>query len=103
MPEKVIVAIPQGTSDHVLEVVLIDDPAQDPRVELRTLVWGNGLGWYRQHTVILDSASLQGLQRAFGQIQSQLRHSTSQRQSATVIPFPCAPPRHAASSERASA
>ena len=103
MHEKVIAAIPQDTSDHMLEVVFIDDQVQGPRVELRTLAWGNGLGWYRQHTVTLDSANLQGLQRALGQIQGQIRHSPPQRQSATVIPFPCAPPRKAASAERASA
>ena len=103
MHEKVIAAIPQDTSDHMLEVVLIDDQGQGPRVELRTLAWGNGLGWYRQHTVTLDSASLQGLQRALGQIKGHLRHRTPQRQSATVIPFPCVPPQNAAPAERASA
>ncbi len=39
MHEKVIAAIPQDTSDHMLEVVFIDDQAQGPRVELRTLAW----------------------------------------------------------------
>jgi hypothetical protein len=103
MHEKVIAAIPQGIPDHVLEVALLDDPAQGPGVELRTLAWGNGLGWYRQHTVALDRASLQGLQRVLGQIQSRIRHSPPQRQSATVIPFPCVPPRNTAAAERASA
>jgi hypothetical protein len=103
MYETVIATIPQDTSDHVLEVVLIDDQGQGPRVELRTLAWGNGLGWYRQHTVTLDSASLQGLQRTLGQLQSYIRHSTPRRQSATVIPFPCVPPRSTAPADRASA
>jgi hypothetical protein len=103
MHEKVIAAIPQDTSDHVLEVALIDDPAQGTRVELRALAWGNGLGWYRQHSVTLDRASLQGLQRALGQIQSYIRHRPPQPQSVTVIPFPCVPPRHAVAAERASA
>jgi hypothetical protein len=103
MPEKIIAAIPQDTPDHMLEVALIGDQAQGLSVELRTLAWGNGLGWYRQHTVTLDSTSLQGLQRALGQIQGYIRHSTPQRQSATIIPFPCAPSRHAAPPERASA
>lgn len=106
MPEKIIAAIPQNTPDHILEVALIGDQAQGLSVELRTLAWGNGLGWYRQHTVMLDSASLQDLQRALGQIQGHIRHirhSTPQRQSATVIPFPCAPPPNAAPPERASA
>jgi hypothetical protein len=103
MHEQVIAAIPQDTPDHVLEVVLIDDPAQGPRVELRTLAWGNGLGWYRQHTVTLDNASLQGLQRVLGQIRGYIKHSPPQRQSATVIPFPCVPPRNTAAAERASA
>jgi len=98
MHEKVIAAIPQDASDHVLEVVFIDDQTQGPRVELRTLAWGNGLGWYRQHTVTLNVASLQGLQRALGQLQSHVKYSTPQRQSATIIPFPCAAP-----PERASA
>jgi hypothetical protein len=103
MHEKVIEAIPQDTSDHVLEVVLIDDQAQGPKVELRALAWGNGLGWYRQHTVTLDRASLQGLQHALGQIQGHIKHSTSQRRSATVIPFPCVPLPSAAPADRASA
>ena len=103
MHEKVIAAIPQDTSEHMLEVVFIDDQGQDPRVELRTLAWGNGLGWYRQHTVTLDSASLQGLQRALGQIKGYIRHTTPQRQSATVIPFTRVPPRDAAPAECASA
>jgi hypothetical protein len=103
MYEKVIATISQDTADHVLEVVLIDDQGQGPRVELRTLAWGNGLGWYRQHTVTLDRASLQGLQRTLGQIQGSIRHSTSRRRGATVIPFPCVPPRSAAPADRASA
>jgi hypothetical protein len=103
MSEKIITAIPQDTPDYMLEVALLDDPVQGPRVELRTLAWGNGLGWYRQHTVTLDRASLQGLQRALGQIQGSLKHTTPQRQSATVIPFPRVLPRHAAPAERASA
>jgi hypothetical protein len=103
MPEKIIAAIPQDTPDYVLEVALTGDQAEGLRVELRTLAWGNGLGWYRQHTVTLDSTSLQGLQHAISQIQGHIRHSNPQRQRATVIPFPCAPSRNATSSERASA
>jgi len=103
MSEKIIAAIPQDTPDHVLEVVLTGDQAQGFSVELRTLAWGNGLGWYRQHTVTLDSTSLQGLQRALNQLQGHVRHSHPQRQSAIVIPFPCVPPRHATPAERASA
>jgi hypothetical protein len=103
MSEKIIAAIPQNTPDHVLEVALIGDQAQGFSVELRTLTWGNGLGWYRQHTVTLDSTSLQGLQRALSQLQGYVRHSPPQRQSATVIPFPCVPPRNPAPAERASA
>jgi hypothetical protein len=103
MPEKIIAAIPQDTPDYVLEVALIDDQAQGLRVELRTLAWGNGLGWYRQHTVTLDSTSLQGLQHAISQIQGYVKPRNPQRQRAPVIPFPCAPPQKATSSERASA
>jgi hypothetical protein len=103
MYEQVIATIPQDTADHMLEVALVDDPAQGSRVELRTLAWGNGLGWYRQHTVTLDRASLQGLQHALGQVQAYIRHGPPQRQSATVIPFPCVPLRHDAPAERASA
>jgi hypothetical protein len=43
------------------------------------------------------------LQRVLGQLQSHIRHSPPQRQSAIVIPFPGVPPRHAADAERASA
>jgi hypothetical protein len=43
------------------------------------------------------------LQHALRQLQGHVRHGPPQRQSATVIPFPCVPPRNATSSERASA
>jgi hypothetical protein len=43
------------------------------------------------------------LQRALGQIKGHIRHTTPQRRSATVIPFPCVPSRDAAAAERASA
>jgi hypothetical protein len=52
MQENIITAIPQGSADTVLEVALIYDDNQDVHIELRYLVWGAGVGWYRQHTLI---------------------------------------------------
>ena len=52
--EVVLATVPQRHDDTVLEIVMIHGADGVTNVELRSLVWGNGLGWYRQHTLQLD-------------------------------------------------
>ena len=55
--EVVLATIPQEHDGTVLEIVMIHDADGVTNIELRSLVWGNGLGWYRQQTLQLDGAA----------------------------------------------
>ena len=48
-----LATISQRSDDTVLEIAMLDEADGSTNVELRSLVWGNGLGWYRQHTLQL--------------------------------------------------
>ena len=88
MHEKVIATIPQGEKDSLLEVVLIQTGPDDSRIELRHHSWGEGIGWYRQHTLTLDAATVRALGRTLSQVQQRLDHGLTARHSSKVIPFP---------------
>jgi hypothetical protein len=85
--EEVIATIPQGTTGS-LEVVLVHEGPEHTRVELRYLSWGNGVGWYRQHTLKLDHAAVRTLGRLLHQVQHRLDHSLTPESDHKVIPFP---------------
>jgi hypothetical protein len=86
MPETIIANIPQEQDDTVLEVVLIHDGATEPRVELRSLIWGTGLGWYRRQTLTMDGATARDLIRSLSQ--AHRRMSGGAEFGRKVIPFP---------------
>jgi hypothetical protein len=96
--EEVIATIPQDKSGSRLEVVLIHEPPESPRVELRHLSWGEGIGWYRQHTLKLDAVAIRALGRLLSQVQQRLDHRRTPRHDSTVInnviPFPGLGQRH---------
>lgn len=87
MPEEIITTITQK-ADGALEIALIHGEAASPRVELRELVWGAGLGWYRQHTCKLDSRTAHALLRTLGRLCTRLETEEPTRESRKVIPFP---------------
>jgi len=86
MPETIIASIPQEQDDTVLEVALIHDGATEPRVELRSLIWGTGLGWYRRQTLTMDGATARDLIRSL--TQAHRRMGGSAEFGRKVIPFP---------------
>lgn len=86
MPETIIANIPQEPADTVLEVALIHDGETEPRVELRSLIWGTGLGWYRRQTLTMDGAAARDLIRSL--IQAHRRMGSGSEFGRKVIPFP---------------
>lgn len=68
MWEEIIATIPQEREDVVLEVALLHSGEGGTEIELRSLVWGNGLGWYRQSTLTLDNAAAQKLLCVLGSV-----------------------------------
>jgi hypothetical protein len=86
MPETIIANIPQERADTVLEVALIHDGEMEPRVELRSLIWGTGLGWYRRQTLTMDGATARDLIRSLSQ--ARRRMGGVSEFGCKVIPFP---------------
>ena len=86
--EEVLATIPQRGGDTVLEVVMIHDAIGATMVELRSLVWGNGLGWCRQHTLRLDGATARDLIQALGVVQRRVEHQAVDALAHKVLPFP---------------
>jgi hypothetical protein len=70
--EEVIATIPQERRETVLEVALMHHGAGRTDVELRSMVWGNGLGWYRQSTFILDQATARRLLATLSSVRRRL-------------------------------
>lgn len=88
MREEIIATIPQDNADIALEVALIHTDTNDAGVELRHLVWGKGLGWYRQNTLRLETQAAHSLLRALGQVRHRLVPTGKAASARKVIPFP---------------
>lgn len=87
MREEIIATIPQD-GEMTLEVALVYTDAEDVSVELRHLVWGKGLGWYRQNTLRLEGQAAHALLRALGQARHRLVPAGKAASARKVIPFP---------------
>jgi hypothetical protein len=87
-PEVVLATIPQRSDDTVLEVVMMHRANGTTNVELRSLVWGNGLGWYRQHTLQLDGTATRNLIQALGVVQRRVEHQSIKALGHRVLTFP---------------
>jgi hypothetical protein len=86
--EEILATIPQKDGNTALEVVMTHASPDEARVELRYLVWGTGLGWYRQHTLKLDGTTARDLIRALGIVQRRAEHQTVESLAHNVLPFP---------------
>jgi hypothetical protein len=85
MPETIIANIPQERDDTILEVALIHEGNTEPRIELRSLIWGTGLGWYRRHTLTIDDATARALIQSLSQ--ARRRMGGASEFGRKVIPF----------------
>jgi hypothetical protein len=94
--EEVLATIPQRGDDTVLEVVMTHDANGATGIELRYLAWGDGLGWYRQHTLKLDGTTARDLIQALGVIQRRMERQAVESLAHKVLPFPRSHPQRAA-------
>jgi hypothetical protein len=88
MREEIIGTIPQANDDIVLEVALMHDDAGQTAVELRYLVWGDGLGWYRQQTLTVDGTTASHLLCRLSSVRHRLRPKADPGRRDNVLPFP---------------
>jgi hypothetical protein len=90
--EQVVASIPQERENTLLEVALVHHRSSGMEVELRTMIWGDGLGWYRQSTLTLDQASARKLLGALSSVRRRLDPSGAARnenqEDPKIIPFP---------------
>jgi hypothetical protein len=86
--EQILTTILGGNENARLEVALGADSQSGRTLELRRLSWGEGVGWYCQQTLRLNSKEVANLLRALRQNQSKWRDQSASRQG-KVIPFPC--------------
>ncbi len=101
MREEIIATIPQDEAEVTLEVALVHDETGDACIELRHLVWGKGLGWYRQKTLRLEARAAHSLLRALGQVRRHLVPRGKAGSNKKVIPFPGVGPSSAETKRRA--
>ena len=87
MREEIIATIPQD-GEVSLEMALVYTDTDDASVELRHLVWGKGLGWYRQKTLRLEAPAAHALLRSLGQVRHRLVPKGGAASARKVIPFP---------------
>ena len=87
MREEIIATIPQD-GEMTLEVALVYTDTENASVELRHLVWGKGLGWYRQNTLRLEAQAARSLLQALGQVRHRLVPTGEAASARKVIPFP---------------
>ena len=86
--DEILATIPQEGGDTALEVAMTHNSPTDVSVELRYLVWGRGLGWYRQHTLKLNGTAARDLIRALGIVQRRMEDQLVEGLGCRVLPFP---------------
>ena len=86
--DEILAMIPQEDGDTALEVAMTHNSRNDVSVELRYLVWGRGLGWYRQHTLRLNGSAARDLIRALGIVQRRAEEQLVESLGCKVLPFP---------------
>ena len=101
MREEIIATIPQDEAGVTLEVALVHPEAGDACIELRYLVWGKGLGWYRQQTLRLEAPAARSILRALGRVRHRLVPAGKTAAARKVIPFPEVVPTSVESKRRA--
>lgn len=88
MSEEIIAKIPQDRDDTLLEVALIHDDQTGPRIELRSLLWGTGLGWYRWKTLTMERSATRELIQSLSQASRRMGGASATDFDRKVIPFP---------------
>lgn len=85
--ETTLATIAGANPDTLLEVTLRPGHADEQYLELRRLSWGEGVGWYRQQTLRLNTAEAEELFLALRRNRSKWRKQP-QGSRGKVILFP---------------
>jgi hypothetical protein len=86
--DEILATIPQEGGDAALEVAMTHNSLNGVSIELRYLVWGRDLGWYRQHTLRLNGTAARDLIRVLGIVQRRVEDQLVESLGSKVLPFP---------------
>ncbi|HWP93330.1 MAG TPA: hypothetical protein VNN20_14145 [Thermodesulfobacteriota bacterium] len=70
--EVLLGSISGDENDHIVEVVVVEDGSKN-RYEIRLLSFGEGIGWYVQKTLPLDSNQARALGRVLSRTDNDLQ------------------------------
>ncbi len=88
-PDCVVAAHPNEAGDGRVDVV-VHPGVGGPRLELRLLAWGRGIGWYPLRRIALDPKQAQALRRSLVRAERYLRAPQGEAAGSgcRIIPFP---------------
>jgi hypothetical protein len=82
--ERNVLARLEGENiEEKIEVIASEEGT--PSIEIRSLRWGRGIGWYVQKTIILDGVQVNMLMRA---LRRSVARSAKKSGKGNVISFP---------------
>ncbi len=84
--EIVLTALPATSEKERVLVVLLQQPGEPSRVELRQQSFGEGIGWFTQSTVHLEPSQLADLRNALGFNAPAPRRAKLPREFSKVAP-----------------
>ena len=88
--ESVIGVVEGKDETEKIEILMERDEDQEARLHLRSLSWGEGIGWYPQKTIILNCDEIGKLQTILNQVKaiSKTKPRRSLRSRGKIVPFP---------------
>jgi len=83
--ECVLATLPGANDTQQVVVVLRQLADGSSKVSLRQQTWGDGIGWYDQHSLDLEPEQFRQLRHGLG---APTRPARAEPDSKTILPFP---------------
>jgi hypothetical protein len=81
--QKVLARLEGENVEEKIEIIALEEAS--PRLEIRSLRWGRGIGWYVQKTIMLDPTQVKMLTHV---LRRSAVMSATKNSKGNVIPFP---------------
>ncbi|MCA9268438.1 MAG: hypothetical protein KDA41_08200 [Planctomycetales bacterium] len=88
--EAVLAILPGSTPQQRLAVVHRNHPVTGSTIELRQQSWGEGIGWFTQTSVPVETHQLAGLRQSLGGQAAPIAPAAGAAQRATHLRIACA-------------
>jgi hypothetical protein len=64
--ETTLTSLPASVENERILVVLVQNPSEGSRIEMRQQSFGEGIGWFTQSTIRMEPGQVASLKNAFG-------------------------------------